>query len=472
MKKAMRLISALLCCMLLLMFVGCNDTAEQSGTSSSGGTTGSTPSGEDEKDYPRFDEPELKDMGGKTFTVATMWPTEWQEPGVEASEASKNFYNGLKQVEEMYKCTIKIRALPGLDTVIQYVSAGNYGVGDVIQSAGSDILTLIRQGYVQPIDDFPTFSKQPWPEPTAEFTTYFGKTYGFDYRYTIRQTMVFNKTLAESYGFGNLYEMVENKTWTIDKFIEICRATYEKSGNKTVGLTMPDYNMERSITGFIEANASPMIAEQDGKLVFTGNQQGAIDILGKLQSLYVDGLIKHTPVEADWDKGMEKDRTEFLTARASMFYLGELWEIQSGLNTNDDEFGLLPIPNGAENMDYIGLVGDGQPSVFIKGNPNNEDMALLMHAIAYYACQDTVYLDNYVESTAAFLCDDESMDMLELQLTNPKKSIFYACGAWEVGSAVRQIVTGQASPKEGMETVTPNVQVQLDEAFATLYAAG
>ena len=364
-KRFLRLIALLMSVCTLFILVGCQENVPNSSSASSDDET-SSGSIEDGQGIQYT----VSNMGGKEFFISDGWITEWEEPTVDSSESQKEMWAGIKKVENLFNCKITIRTQPEFSALLTYLASGMIP-GDIIRAPAGSISALARLGYAEPLNNIENFGldSQPWPKAPMELTTYFGKTYGFDYKYSVRTVMAYNKTLAEAYGIGDLYAMVKDGTWTFDKFLECCQIAYEKSGNKTAGVTIVDDFFERSLDAFIKANDASMVKEEDNRYIFNGQQEGVIEILNGLQKLYTDGLIIHMPPpKGSTATQFEKETSNFAHSRSSLFLVSELWCTSNALSESSDEFGYIPLPKGPKAKDYIGYYGEGQICCFVKGN--------------------------------------------------------------------------------------------------------
>lgn len=106
------------------------------------------------------------------------------------------------------------------------VSAGD-DVYDIVSLTDRDALHLAAAGMLIYMDEIPyiDLEKPYWSESLNESMSYKGR-YVLAYNdssltaYDFTHLLTFNKQMAENFGLQSLYDLVENGTWTLDKFGE------------------------------------------------------------------------------------------------------------------------------------------------------------------------------------------------------------------------------------------------------------
>ncbi len=214
------------------------------------------------------------------------------------------------------------------------------------------------------------FTKPWWPELNRTQLTYDGKCMlavsDFSFNATrSMQCIYFNKSLANAYDLGNLYDVVNEGKWTYDYFYNLIKDIYidedgdgEKSAGDFYGLAQPGNTpLAVFITGF--NNPSVII-----------NSEGEPEDVLKTDKIFdiIDTLINHchntpgvyfVPVS---NNGAYTDSSE---NPINLFYSGKaIFGIMSlGSTTSStmrnfaDDYGILPIPKWDEKQDKYYTTG-------------------------------------------------------------------------------------------------------------------
>ncbi len=164
----------------------------------------------------------------------------------------------------------------------------------------------------------------------------------------------FNKRIATDYNIPNLYEMVDNMTWTIDNYRAFAEAYGADTDNDGNHVNDPDdeygvYIWDDIMMGIVNAS---------GIKCCTINQEtGAIE-LSLFSEKFVDAFNKFTLYAYNKDTTCAYQRNgyaadygaiAFKEGRALFFMVNLGAAI--GLREMDDDFGILPLPLYDENQD-------------------------------------------------------------------------------------------------------------------------
>ena len=188
-----------------------------------------------------------KTYGGKTFDifVAGNWTNEWTESydffteGENGDTVNDAVYRRNTIIEDRYD--IKINEINirgeasggngnGAQTIIKSVMAGDAEY-DAAMIGTYDVSALASKGYLLDLNSevpYLDLTKEWWDQKANEDLSMKGKMYfttgdistlDNDCTYCI----LFNKKLIEQYKMDDPYEMVKNKTWTMDNFVSMAR---------------------------------------------------------------------------------------------------------------------------------------------------------------------------------------------------------------------------------------------------------
>lgn len=233
----------------------------------------------------------------------------------------------------------------------------------------------------------------------------------------------FNKRIATDYGMQNFYEMVDNKTWTIDNyraFAEAYGADTDNDGNH-VNDKEDEYGIyiwDDIMMGIVNASGIKCceINDETGELELILYSEKFVDAFNKF-TLYAYNkdttcAYQRNGYEADWGS------IAFKEGRA-LFYMSNLGGAIA-LREMDDDFGILPLPLYDENQDrYYNSIASWSGAFYCI--PRNaygaEDFAragYITQALAYESLYTLTpaYYDQTLKGKTSR--DEESSAMLDL----------------------------------------------------------
>ena len=251
MKKALSIILALLLCLPIL--ASCKDTTQSEAPDTSTTTNATIAEGSPDTTTAATEsvntEPALN-FGGKTFTLLHWddgYPHEYfvEEQTGDLIADSVFLRNAL--VEERLGVEIEWVATHGqweyqeqfvTNVATDIQSGGEY---DAFSTYSLTMATIAMRGFARDLMELEHFEfEQPWwASSLIELSTVNGCLYfcGGDISVSMLREMnctIFNKTIAEELKLGNLYELVDNGVWTIDKMAELASTAYiDLNGNST-----------------------------------------------------------------------------------------------------------------------------------------------------------------------------------------------------------------------------------------------
>lgn len=211
---------------------------------------------------------------------------------------------------------------------------------------------LLDESYNKYLD----FSKPWWPKKLIDTASIKNKLYfcSGDISTNMLHMMyaiIYNKDLVKEYVTEDLYELVENKKWTLDKMFELCaplknEKTYDPSDLDTkYGFTSGNIHFDLFFTG---CGINTIEKDKDGQLVISDSWGGskADTLVSKLRNfLYSSGCAFYD--DKNYQKTFESGQVMFTSNRVQI--LGKKLADQ-----DDHKFGLLPAPMYDENQEnYI-----------------------------------------------------------------------------------------------------------------------
>ncbi|MBE6611837.1 MAG: hypothetical protein E7632_05050 [Ruminococcaceae bacterium] len=366
------------------------------------------------------------DYGGETVNVFL-----WQNAEIDVTEENGEVLNDAifrrnQTIEEQYNFTFSFTTAEGsggnygtwLDTLSSSIMAGD----DSIQLAGGYGYRLsadsLNGNFANLLDTPIDFTAEWWPQNLVEAGNLGGAMYicfgNLDTDFYSRiQVIHFNKQLAIDYGVTDVYDLVREGKWTLDKLIEYSsKAGKDLNGDSKMTeldqfgyITQP--NMD--IDGFLNSC----------HLKFTELDENGLPVMLPLPERYLTVFekIKSFARESDftfYDRNSKLTPTIFSEGRA-LFAPFQLRSTNT-LREMEADFGILPYPKFDEAQDGYGTpLSVGNCSAYMIPQTADKDMVgTILEAMAYYGWRDV--MPEYKEITLKVkgTRDDESAEMLDI----------------------------------------------------------
>ena len=440
--------------MMMALLVSCGGGTGDTSSNTASGNTNNTD---------MFSET-IRDLDGKTIKLASFW-ADWtggESASVEQQECAK----ALEAIQKDYNCKIELITLT--DTYTQDINTA-IASGTIyanILELQSEHLTLASGGNLMNVKEIKNLEiqKNKWDTDAAQATSIGDKQYGVGFlmpqqQSTNRNVLVFNKELVNQYSLGNFYEMVQKGEWTFDKFTSVCQDVVTKSNGAVQGM-IDQYGQGNH---FIFANATSPLALKDNKYQFNGMDEKVLRALQFLQDYNKKGLYD---IKDYVGKDYGLTESNVFMSRKTLFFNTDYWTVpQIFASGMPDDYGVLPFPKGPDAEDYTTIVTNSRYFSFIKGDPDIEDAATIMVAIA-----NRCHLTNeeWIQKQAeTALRDDESIEMLELILNSPSAntSANSPLGLDYIVATNDVIYDMSKTPKQAMEGIAEACQAKVDEYY-------
>ena len=234
----------------------------------------------------------------------------------------------------------------------------------------------------------------------------------------------YNKALAEDYAastpeLSNVYSIVDQGKWTIDKLTELGGGIYrDLNGNSQrdiedlYGIGYVKSIPCDAIWGSFDINV--FSKTNDGWFELDVNTEKLYTVLEKMNNLFynVDGCFApHTDV-------CTLDNMNTLFASGTILFMVNKMESveKDTLRNMQDEYGILPYPKYDENQkEYYSCASDAPTSFAIPTTNTSPEIAgAVLEALASYSYRDTypAYLDTALKGK--YMSDPESRKMIDL----------------------------------------------------------
>ena len=420
----------------------------------------------------------VRDLKGKTIKFATFWQ-DWDgtNRGVETIQQQELNANAIKSIEEDYNCKIEIVLMSSKTYLSDIATARSAGLvyANIFQLQ-KEMSPLYRSNSVANLAEVESvgLTTNEWNPAMTAMTTYKGKVYGVGVNQNrlMYDVIFFNKTIAEKYNLGNLYDLVRNGEWTHDKFLELNEKVTKASNRKVFG-TVGCYTC--SLKDLIYSNRTLPIIQKDGKTVFNGTSNDNLKMLNFIQEFPKNGYYYNSAMN------MYDHKADTVTASESafeqgktLFYITSAWMSTNFSKKMKDEYGILPLPKGPDSEDYINLITNSRYMSLFDGDPDIEDAGAVMVALIN---RSNMKVADWDDSQLSALCDEDSLEMLQTilksdvvitgdqHMEDPTDGAAnnYDMDYWT--NAINDIIRGTKTPKQAMDEIVNPIQALLDEKF-------
>lgn len=344
-------------------------------------------------------------------------------------------YKANRIIEERFDIKFTQVVLSSYDTspdeIGPMVKSGDdlFDIG-MLHDTSSGAWTL--RGYFRDLNTLPYIdTSKPWyPEFTVKSLSFAGKMYlisNFMTYFSMDGTRVMwmNMDIAGDYNLPDPFEMVENRTWTLDKMMEISSAVYEDTNSDNLvneGDTFGFTHIGNTYC-WVEAFGIEMLVKNEAEktLTFNGDDSRIYDLVEKMQA-FAGGANKSVFFKVSG--ASSNVQTLFAEGKTLLTYM-HFKSMMPKLNDSTVNYAILPMPLLNEDQDrYYGACTDVPISVPVSAE-DTEKIGLMIEAMSAEgyrtikpACYDLVLKFRYAN-------DYQSSKMLDTIFSNRVLSFTY-----------------------------------------------
>ncbi len=384
-----------------------------------------------------------KDYGGTTFTLLTrdgyvenFMPEELTGEGVNDAEYQRNV-----KIGERFNVKLQSVSRPSdygdtswNNLLVNSATAGDAAY-DLAAGYAATVVDIVSKGVLYNWNEVPYINmSQPWwSEQIQDAFTVNGKMFYMtgDYSLSLWSNMyafIFNKEIAENYNVENLYDVVREGKWTLDKLQEIsekCSSDIDGNGvydeNDAYGLTS---SWSTAIDTFqISCEMRVLSKNEAGSLEFTLNTERSTAVLEKVAKLYHES---HCAYTASGDEHYEKI---YLDGRA--LFLPQYFEATNKLREMDADYGVLPYPKFDETQEnYINTSRDNFDLFVLTVDAKDIEMSgIITEALAAESYRTVIpqYYDVVLKVKNSR--DEDSAEMIDLIRDTLSFDLGYLCSS-------------------------------------------
>jgi len=325
---------------------------------------------EQEKGKTPFDLIPNEDFGGREFVIATT-----DEAFTDSQEDSgiigKALFKRNRAIEE--KFNIKIKAVPVKDTLLQtqLQSAQNSGQFDLIYAPMDTISVCGANGLLMNIYSVPLFGVEKEyaqgniTKSLSQNDTAFGVYGNAAYDDRNMWCVYYNKDILCELGYSDIYSLVDDGSWTWEKFLEISnKALSDLDGNKRMSKSKDRYGYSSLMNTSSFASA---VFASFGKTYFSRDDEGffRMDFAQSKENKYFDLLKRICLTDSSKFPGNDPGTEAFdAFSQGRLAFLCEKLSIAASLAYIPANWGILPMPKMSDWQDKYYTLLDGSTHGF------------------------------------------------------------------------------------------------------------
>lgn len=229
-------------------------------------------------------------------------------------------------------------------------------------------------------------------------------------------TLLFNQNVASQNGINDLYDLVENKKWTFDKFSEYSAlVTNDTDGDGAMTdtdswgyLAMP----KQILPSFWIAGGVRSVSKDENDIpVLSMDNETFHNIVGKIFEMSWDsGTWYVNKIDNDNDTTLEN-----MFIRGNSLFHDSTFQKIARMREMDADFGIIPYPMASESQDsYYTRVSGALFSNVPITQENKENIGLILEKLAEESAKITTPAYKNVIMKGKYSRDNQSSQMLDL----------------------------------------------------------
>ena len=298
--------------------------------------------------------------------------------------------------------------------------------------AGSDTLEgLFRNWYDIPHMDFthPWYPQDSIKSITMDDTMYlllsdvmlssFHNTYCY----------YFNRNIAADYDLPDIYDIVRDGTWTLDKVSELTKGVYRDVNGNSTHDEADQYgyatSVDSNVVTYFWAFDVPLLDLSSGKPELAANNERAVNTVIKLEDFFYNH-------ESTYIAPLWTDFINMFVAEQVLFIPRCVGETQTFFREMDN-YGMLPFPKYDEAQDgYYTMLDGCSPMIAVPKTAQNVDMiGAVMEAMGEYSYKYVVpaYYDMTLKVKGTR--DENSIEMLDITFAGRVVDFAFVYDNWK-----------------------------------------
>ncbi|MFA6730542.1 MAG: hypothetical protein WCR95_06065 [Eubacteriales bacterium] len=408
-------------------------------------------------------EPEQLNLGGVIFNFLVpgsgySYYESFEIYSEERTEETINdaVYNRNQLVESRLGCLIRADKSNNVTNDLRLNFDAGLNTYDVYMPMINDAAKIAGDGYMLDLHDFEqlNLAESWWDQKANEGLEINGKLFFSTGDISIldndcTMVMFFNKKLARDYGIGDVYKMVEEKTWTLDHVYEISKGFSENKADENIWDNHDNYGLHVAFNAphsfYFGCGGTITETDAEGNLVISITSKANQSILSRVFEI---AFKPDVLTNKNRGCGTFQDICPMFLNDQVMFTTFALIDIKGFRGAEGFDFGILPYPLlDSEQESYRCLVSTGLvPCVVIPANCKSpENTASVLDAMAFYSVETLTkaYYDKTLKGRD--LVDEESERMLDIIFSSRVYDLGYIYNFGGIGELIQNMNIASSS---------------------------
>ena len=477
MKKSITALT--LAILLALTGVSCGNNGNSDETTT-GGDTGTT-SPETEKDI--YDDLPTGDYGGETVTILNNSVT-WAEYRIDSDEINGDsmndaVYQRTKFVEDKLKVEIELIEQDLYSGTAGYLAnlvlAGDDSIDASFIGAMYNVANISKGIYIDlnDVNEF-DFSKPWWDTNSMKYYEIENKLYMAhnETSANFHDTLwvgFFNKKLFDTLKLDDIYSVVRDGKWTIDKlkeYIEVGQNDLDGDGELGADDQWGLMTHSGAGFGFLHAANERGVDIKDGIPFVSPVDDRMFDVITKIRSVFdMDGVMTN-------DKLRDKlgfHAVEGFAAGKSLLLIEVIGNAKT-LRAMDADFGIIPFPKYEESQEnYIAYFSPATNAFSIpKTTKDLSRTATVIENLSAYGYKTVrpAYYDIVLHGKT--VRDEESREMLDIIFSNIEGEMTYIYNWGGYASTLKSVLSGSGDIVSSLESKKTAVETAIENYLKDL----
>ena len=416
---------------------------------------------------------EVVDLGGYEFKIGTKWTTDFGNAEEGMSDSSDLWVQWKRDFENDFNCKVTVEHIDEytlFEVMGPRVMSGEH-VADLWHCQYMDVEKFRHAGLFYAWQDIPGVDLSQWTSSADEYNTYNGKLYAINGDVATPNTgVIVNLSMLERLGLDDPFEMVKNKTWTLDAMREMARkatvdngdGVWDKNDQYGVGL------WNNFFTGMLKSNGVNIIENVDGQMQYGLSNPKTVEILSALKAIITEDKSNY-PINQDTHaEYMEKffaGKILFVTAPGN--FPTQYPEMQE----MEDDYGYLPTPlmkEGEGEYTYFQEHWTACLSVPISVPEESlEKVGVMVNTMrpVYDACAE-IFWDEW---TRNYRDHEPTIEVLKMLADNPTGDYYMdqAAIAPAIQTINKAVYDTATEPASAMEAIRTQMEAAVTDYYAT-----
>ena len=483
-----RTLSMILLAALIASTASCGESGIEPSNTTTSGETGTTANTTELSEYDQYPLPE-KQMDGfelRFYNYDNTYIT-WAINELDADEENGDnindaIYRRNRRIEAQYDCEISETKVGNTNEQFRSLMLSGDDLYDIVMAHDENVASYYCEGLTNSWDvlEYVDTDRSWWNSDANSVFSVKGKQFAAVGDFSLGMisrgfVMLFNKDIIENAKVENLYDLVRDGKWTLDKFASIAKdLTVDLNGDGIL-----DDNDQFAVAGAVKLHFGSLITgagvkyisvDEDGDPYFAipGNTY-AFDVFEKIFNIH-NGSEIFLNVKNNVHDGSTESREMFKSGKLAF----QGTALKSIANYRDASFdiGIIPYPKYDEAQEnyYILTSAAGVAVIPITLSPERfENVGIILDALSRDSSKELLPTYREVVLKTKYTRDDDSADMLD---------IIFKSGVYDLGLSVWPQTTYYKYMENYLnmtdnfasmtETLKPEVEKNIDELLDTL----